>query len=166
MGAFDNVREFMDRVNLLALKNFYRTKDALDGIEAGTFSTADSWLLPLTMVDDLIALWLPVGTTTLVYPPTLVIPGSRATGAAAGGIAIAGITAATVVKKTALQPFGPGMVGVLAIPAGSVVPTPVAGTLNVAINPITPTQALGTYKGLILDDTGKPLTIVELQLAA
>src|SRR5881397_2197644 len=133
MGAFDNVREFMDRVNLLALKNFYRTKGALVDIEAGTFSTAESWLLPLTMLDDLIALWLPVGSTTLVYPPTLVIAGSRATGAAAGSIAIAGITAATLLKKTALQPFGSGMVGVTAIPAVNVAPTPAAGTLNVAI---------------------------------
>ncbi len=161
MGAFDNMREFMDRLSILALKNFYRTKAALDDIEAGTFSTAQSWLNPLQFVDDVIALWLPSGSTTFVTPQTLVIPGQQSVGNAARSVNL-GLGAGTVVKATALQPIGMA-IGTPAVKASDVVATVTAPSLNIAVNNLA-NYAQGTYRGLVFDGYGKVLVAPELQL--
>jgi hypothetical protein len=161
MGSFDNLREFMDRLSFLAVKNFYRTRSALDDIEAGTFSTAQSWLNPLALADDLIALWLPTGTTLFQTPPTLAIPGSKATGAAAKSINL-GLVAATTAKATALQPIGMP-IGTIAVKAADVNAAVAAPNLNVGVNNLVK-YAVGNYKGLVLDGSGKALVFIELQL--
>ena len=160
MGTFDNLREFMDRLNVLALKNFYRTKAALDDIEAGTFSAAQSLQNPLAFINDLIGLWLPVGTT-FTMPRTLAIAGSQATGTTSGSIDL-GLSAGTVPKKAALQPMGmpPGS---QAIKAADVTVANAAPSLKVGINNLG-SYVVGNYKGLVLDDNGDALAFVELQL--
>jgi len=160
MGDFDNLREFMDRLNFLALKNFYRTKAALDDIEAGTFSTAQSLQNPLAFVNDVIGLWLP-GAHTFKMPRTLVIAGSKATGTAAGSIDL-GLTSATSPRASALQPMGMPP-GTRAIKGADVSATIVAPSLHVGINNLG-SYAVGNYKGLMLDAAGDALAFVEFQL--
>ncbi|HXJ32538.1 MAG TPA: hypothetical protein VMS22_00740 [Candidatus Eisenbacteria bacterium] len=161
MGAFDNLREFMDRLNFLALKNFYRTKAALDDIEAGTFSTAQTWLNPLLVADDIIALWLPTASTAFATPQTIVIPGSKLIGTAAKSVNL-GLAAGATAKATALQPIGMP-VGTAAVKATDVQPVVAAPSLNVSINNLG-NYAVGNYRGIVFDGSWRGLALVELQL--
>jgi hypothetical protein len=161
MSTLGNLRAFMDRMDILAAKTFYRTKGALDDIEAGTYTVSQSFLNPLGVIDDMLALFAPNLGSTFVYPPTLVVPATKAVGSGAATLTL-GLPAGTTVTATPLQPVA--NLNAPSIPAADVAPAITnAGDLNVAINNLA-NRVKGNYKGLALDGQGNPLAFIELHL--
>src|SRR4051794_28293518 len=70
-----NLRNFLDRWDFVASNAFFRSKDALDQIEANTYTLAQAMLNPLSMLDDILGAFAP-SPATYVYPPIVMITGS------------------------------------------------------------------------------------------
>jgi len=158
-----NLRNFLDRMDIVATNAFFRTKDALDQIEANTFTTAQAILNPLLTIDDILAAFAP-SPGTYVYPPIVMITASHTSAVPAVGTAQ--LTPAASQPATAKQLVPYGSITNPTIPAANVGAV-VGGTgiLTVTISNINaiPTIAAGNYRGPVMG-TSTPLALVYLTL--
>ncbi len=157
------LRNFLDRMDVIATNAFFRTKDALDQIEGNTYTTAQAILNPLLTLDDILAAFAP-GPSNYIYPPIVMITGSHTSNAAVTGTVQLTPAASQPATSKALQPYG--NISAPAIPAANISANVAnTGILTVTISNVAtiPGIVAGSYRGPVMG-TNSPLALVYLQL--
>jgi len=152
-----NVRAFMDRMDMLALKAFYRTKDALTAIEGGNYTFSQSLLDSLTGIDDVLGAMRPFPTSLAFLTVDLAGTGGQTS---TGFIQLPTIPLA--VQATPLQALT--NISAVSIPMGNVALNLNGSVLQVQVA-VPAGQPADTYNGPVTDGAGGTVAMVVIQVS-